>query len=407
MVRRFVLMVTLLVGLPVGAAAQGAALYQLTWYSQTDAPAVLSQRPVLQCETGQIPDVTCRVGPANGVNWPITTKAAKSTVALLVPIAGGLEITFEIPGARQAVLDVLSDAEGGLSVAGVAPVFLPQEISSGGFQLKQVELGGFDWAGRFQTPDAFILSAGSPPGSSPEITFLGFAIRRPPMTASITNLNGVTAVSGTQSIGMRVGGAAGGSSTFTLAVDGQTIWTQALSADTASFDWNTTAVTNGPHTLTFTARDAAGQTAIDSRTITVSNAPAPFTASISYPAENAVVQGNVRMGLSTTARWGTNKTVTLSVDGTVIMSQTITGTTLWWNWNTALVGNGARMLMLRVTDGQGRTATAVRTVTVRNPNVNPAALRAPGVPPNAVLPGQPAPPPCVIGRPCVSPRPAS
>ena len=50
------------------------------------------------------------------------------------------------------------------------------------------------------------------------------------------------------------------------------------------------------------------------------------------------------VGLSTTAAWGQAKTFALSVDGTPLTSQSSTGTTLWYTWDTTKVGNGSRAL---------------------------------------------------------------
>lgn len=92
---------------------------------------------------------------------------------------------------------------------------------------------------------------------------------------------------------------------------------------------------------------------------------ASFTASLSYPAAGATVGGAQTAGMSTTATWGKSKTFTLTVDGTLITRQTITGTTLWISWNTTTIGNGPHTLSLSVTMGT-ETATVTRAVTVKN-----------------------------------------
>jgi hypothetical protein len=157
---------------------------------------------------------------------------------------------------------------------------------------------------------------------------------------------------------------ASGSSTFTLAVDGAVVSTQTVTGTTASYAWNTATVTSGAHTLTLTVTDGEARTATAALAVTVSNAAA-FTVSFSYPGVGATVSGNQSVGMATTAPWGQTKTFTLSVDGKVITSQKVSGTTLWHTWNTRSVADGARTLTLSVTMS-GQTATTTLKVTVKN-----------------------------------------
>jgi hypothetical protein len=193
-------------------------------------------------------------------------------------------------------------------------------------------------------------------------------------TASFTSPASGATVSGTVTVGMASSGGAAGSRTFKLervvATTTTLLSAQTAAGTSASFAWDTTKTVNGSATLKLTVTDAAGATATATRTVTVSNTAtspptAGFTVSFSYPAQGATVSGNQTVGMATTAPWGKTKTVTLSVDGRVILTQTITGTTLWSTWNTTTVANGTRTLKLSVTYN-GATATATRTVTVRN-----------------------------------------
>lgn len=188
----------------------------------------------------------------------------------------------------------------------------------------------------------------------------------PALTVAFSAPAGGATVSGTSNVAFAAAGGSGTGYTYVLKLDGTTLTTGAA----GSFSWNTTTATNGAHTLTVTATDGAGATATASRSVTVSNSvatpTATFTASFSYPAIGQKVSGGQGVGMATTATWGKSKTFTLLVDSTVVMSQTITGTTLWITWDTTKVGNGSHTLTLRVTDTTGATATATRAVTVSN-----------------------------------------
>src|SRR5207247_6704844 len=121
-----------------------------------------------------------------------------------------------------------------------------------------------------------------------------------------------------------------------------------------SFSWNTTTVADGGRTLSASVTDATGALATATLPVTVANTTPPppppppptdgFTVSFSYPASGATVSGAQTVGLSTTATWGQAKTFALSVDGTSLTSQSLTGTTLWYTWDTTATANGTGML---------------------------------------------------------------
>jgi hypothetical protein len=187
-----------------------------------------------------------------------------------------------------------------------------------------------------------------------------------PLTASITSPAEGATVSGTTTVAMSASGASGSPTTFSLAVDGATVSTQSVTGSTASYAWNTTGVANGAHTLTLTVTDATGRTATASRSVTVSNTTASFTASFQYPASGATVGGSQSVGLSTTAPWGSPKTFTLTVDGALIRSESVaTGSSYWLQWDTTTTSNGPHTLQLTVTSG-GESASASLPVTVAN-----------------------------------------
>lgn len=185
----------------------------------------------------------------------------------------------------------------------------------------------------------------------------------PPATLSawfVHPTDGAT-VSGVTPVEVAAGGVSG-PATYSIAVDGTTVWSTTISAGSATWNWDTSTVANGSHTLTLTVT-SEGRTATATTTVAVTNAS--FTAAWSYPAENARVSGTIGLGMKTTAPWGRTKTLELSVDDAVVLTAATTGTTLWWNWDSRTVANGTRALTLRVRYN-GETATAVRHVTVAN-----------------------------------------
>jgi hypothetical protein len=204
--------------------------------------------------------------------------------------------------------------------------------------------------------------------NDPSPPVVNVTVQNGAFTASIDSpANGAT-VSGTVTVTMS---ATVTNATYRLTIDGTTVFSQIVPGTSASYTWDTTAVTSAAHTLTLTVDDGAGHSASASRTVTVANGAAQFSAAFQYPASGATVGGTQSVGLSTTAPWGQAKTFDLSVDGIAITSTPTTGTTLWVDWNTLPAGNGPRTLRFTVTMG-AQTATATLPVTVSNP-VQPLA----------------------------------
>jgi hypothetical protein len=232
-------------------------------------------------------------------------------------------------------------------------------------------LNGASWSdtfGPYQARIYIVNGAGTPPPPPPPSA----------LTLSFTNPASGATVSGTTTVTMAAGGSSGYS--YVLAVDGTTVY----NGTNASFSWNTATVANGAHTLKGTVVDATGASASATLPVTVSNTvapppPAAFTVSFTYPASGATVSGAQGVGLSTTATWGQAKTITLWVDGTVLTSQSITGTTLWYTWDTTATADGSHTLTATVAMN-GQTATATLPVTVSN------GVAAPPPPPSTPPP---------------------
>lgn len=139
---------------------------------------------------------------------------------------------------------------------------------------------------------------------------------------------------------------------------------------------DTTALSNGSHTLKARARDAAGIIAVSAAvTITVNNTTPDVTApvvSIAAPLANAVLTGNVPFTANATdnvrvagVQFYVNGIATGAEDLTTPYSITLTTTS---------VTNGTYMLTARARDAAGNmTTSAAVTVTVNNPPANPNA----------------------------------
>jgi len=140
--------------------------------------------------------------------------------------------------------------------------------------------------------------------------------------------------------------------------------------------WNTTTATNGSHTLTARARDAAGNTTTSSAvTVTVSNAgdTTPPTVSVTAPANNATVSNTVNVTANAADNVGVVG-VQFFLDGNLLGGEDMTAP-YGISWNTATTTNGTHNLTAKARDAAGNTATSASiTVTVNNTTGGPGNL---------------------------------
>jgi chitodextrinase len=133
---------------------------------------------------------------------------------------------------------------------------------------------------------------------------------------------------------------------------------------------DSTASSDGSHTLTAVARDAAGNvTTSTAVTVTVSNAPPPDTTppsvSLASPANGTTLQGTVTVSASASDSVGVAG-VQFKLDGANLGAEN-TSAPYAASWNTNGVGNGSHTLTAVARDAAGNVATsAAVTVTVSN-----------------------------------------
>src|SRR5262249_55717828 len=170
--------------------------------------------------------------------------------------------------------------------------------------------------------------------------------------------NGAT-VSGTVTVGMAVSEASGASNTFRLTIDGTPASTQTVADTTASYVWNTGGLANSSHTLALSASDAAGRTATATITVTVNNATPPpppppptggtLTVAMTSPGAGSTVSGVVWVTIWVNGASGAS-TVTLSVGGTVVKTQTSSSMPMTLDWDSPQTANGPQTLTVTARD---------------------------------------------------------
>jgi len=154
-----------------------------------------------------------------------------------------------------------------------------------------------------------------------------------------------------------------------------------------SVSWNTTTVSDGSHTLTAVARDAAGNRSPVSApvTVTVSNAPpppppdtTPPTVSITSPSSGQTVLGTVSVTASASDDVGVAG-VQFLLDGTNLGAESTTAP-YSTSWNTTAAANGSHTLTAVARDAAGNRSdpSAPVTVTVANGAPPPPPPPPPG-----------------------------
>jgi Bacterial Ig domain len=188
--------------------------------------------------------------------------------------------------------------------------------------------------------------------------------QRAPLTVSITSPAPNAIVSGTVTVQMSVSGASGTSNRFALSANNIAVCTTTVSGTTASCSWNTAGLAPS-QALQVTVTDAMGATGSASENVTVNNAGAMV--SFTSPANGATVSGTITVGMSVSGASGNSNTFKLSIDGTLVSTQTVAATTASYSWTTVNYLTGPHTLTLTVTDAANNSGTATVNVNVSNP----------------------------------------
>src|SRR5437879_713126 len=164
-------------------------------------------------------------------------------------------------------------------------------------------------------------------------------------------------------------------------LDGATLGAEVTAAP-YTLSWNTTTASNGAHTLTAVARDAAGNTTTSSgATITVGNDTTPPTVSMTAPANGANVRATITVSATASDNVGVAG-VQFKLDGANLGAEVLTAPySLSWNTTSATIGSHALTAVAR--DAAGNTSTSA-AVSVTVDNLPPTAcITPPGGPSGA------------------------
>ncbi|MEK7594188.1 MAG: Ig-like domain-containing protein [Patescibacteria group bacterium] len=189
-----------------------------------------------------------------------------------------------------------------------------------------------------------------------------------PPTVSLTSPTAGSSVKGTKTVTSTVTDAQGIAS-VQYKLDGVNLGSPVTTAP-YSYNWNTTTVANGTHTLSAVATNTVNLSTTSSTvSFTVAN-PTPPTISITAPVAASTVTGTQSVTANITDAQGI-ASVQYKLDG-VNLGSPVTTAPYSYNWNTTTATNGAHTLSAVVTNTVGLTATAANvSVNVNNVVVTP------------------------------------
>ena len=189
----------------------------------------------------------------------------------------------------------------------------------------------------------------------------------PPVVALTAPANGAT-VSGTVSVSANATDNGGSIAQVQFQLDGSALGTP-VTQSPYQISWDTTAVSNGSHTLTAVATNNSGDSTTSTPvTITVSNTstPPPPTVAITSPADGATVAGSVTVSATASDSGGSITQVQFQLDGSNL-GQPVTQPPYQTHWDATAASNGSHTLTAIATNNAGESTTSSPvTVTVAN-----------------------------------------
>src|SRR5258707_1259330 len=331
----------------------------------------------------------------------VASAAPQALAQLLPPLPGGsLIVTITSPGSGSPVSGTTS-VNASVSIVGSLTVASVQ------FRLDGANLGARDTSAPYSVSwNTTATSNGSHTLTAVATDILGVQFTSSPVTVTVNNAppppppppadttaarGGITApvsrstVFGTTSVTASASDNVGVVG-VQFRLDGSNLGAEDTTAP-YSVSWNTTATSNGSHTLTAVARDAAGNVSpVSTVTVTVNNAPpppppppadtTPPTVSITAPVSGATVFGTTSVTASASDNVGVVG-VQFRLDGSNLGAED-TAAPYAVSWNTTSASNGSHTLTAVARDAAGNVSpVSAVTVTVNNAPPPPPADTTP------------------------------
>jgi alpha-tubulin suppressor-like RCC1 family protein len=332
------------------------APYSVSWISTAGSHAItaVARDAAGNSTTSSTVNVTVSSSDTTKPTVAITAPAAGSTVSGTATISanasdniGVVGVQFKVDGVNVGLEDLTAPYSTAWNTA---------TATSGSHAITAVAR---DAAGNSSASSTVSVTVGTAVADTTKPTIS--------MTSPVSGstVSGTTAISASASDNMGVVG-------VQFKVDGVNLGAEDTVAP-YSISWNTTTVANGAHTVTATARDAAGNSAVLTIGVTVSNVASDTTAptvSVTSPVAGATVSDSVTISANASDNVGVVG-VQFKVGGVNVGAEdTVAPYSI--SWNTTSVVNGSRTITAVARDAAGNTKTSSSiTVTVFNDTTDP------------------------------------
>ena len=337
-------------GTNLGSVVTGAGpLYSTSWNAAAAANGSHTLTAV----------ATDAAGNTASSSVSVTVATTPPTISMTTPTSGAL---------LNGTTTVTANATDSLGVTGVQ--FKLDGANLGGVVTGAGPVYSISWNAATATNGPHTLTAVATDGAgNTASSSVSVTVDTTPPTVSITApvggalLNGTTTVTANATDSVGVTG-------VQFKLDGTNLGSVVTGAGPVySTSWNAATATNGPHTLTAVATDAAGNTASSSVSVTVDTVPP--TVSMTAPISGALLNKTITVTANATDSAGITG-VQFKLDGSNLGS-VVTGSGPGYNisWNAAAATNGPHTLTALATDAAGNTASSSVSVTV---DTTPPAL---------------------------------
>ena len=315
--------------------------------------------------TARARDAAGNITVSGPINVTVNNDSEAPSISITSPTAGSTV---------SGTIDLTADANDNTGVIGVQ--FLVDGVNAGSEDVTAPY--SFSWNTTLVTDGSHTVSAKARDAAGntttsivTTVSVLNIIPDTEPPTVSIISPAGDATVSGTTTVTATAADNISVSGVQFL-LDGVALGVEDLTSP-YSVSWNTLTASNGSHTLTARARDAAGNNTVSSEIIiTVDNDNEPPVISISSPAT-----GNVAGTIDIIATASDNKGITgvqFLVDNVNLGAEVLTAP-YSVSWNTTAFVNGGHSLTAKARDAAGNTTTsAVIVVNVNNADAEPPVI---------------------------------
>ena len=343
---------------PIFTTSGTAKTASFGWNTTSVAPGTHQLQLTAQDGAGATATATRNVTVAGPLSASITSPSEGATVSGSVPVS-----LSEMNGTGTITWTVRVDD-------GTTPIFSTSGAAA---------TASFNWDSSKVTPGTHQLQLTVQDGGGRTATATrSVTVTAPSLTASITSPTESATVSGTTPVSLTESNGTG-TITWTVRLDGGStpIFSTSGAVSTASFNWDTSTVSAGPHQLQLTVQDGAGRTATATRNVTVQQGT--IRVFITQPGtDGTMVSGTVWFTIWLDNAAAGTRNLTLSIDGTAVATTSTTSNgPISMAWSSTGASGGTHTATVSVRDAANNTGSANRTIVTQGPALLTASFTSP------------------------------